>query len=149
MLPRTIKLTNERTRLFKKVVWIMTTEQLKKFGEFIEERRKNAGITLRGLAGILEIAPSYMSDIEKGRRYPPDKVKLDEIVKHLMLSENDKNLMFDLAAKEKENTVSPDLPEYIMEKDLVRVALRKARDTNASDHKWEKIIEILGESEER
>ncbi|MBP2654221.1 MAG: putative transcriptional regulator [Firmicutes bacterium] len=121
---------------------------MKKFGEFIEERRKKAGITLRGLAGILEIAPSYMSDIEKGRRYPPDKEKLDEIAKQLMLSEDDKNLMFDLAAKEKENTISPDLPEYIMEKDLVRVALRKARDNNVSDRKWERIIKILDESEE-
>ena len=121
---------------------------MKKFGEYIEERRKKAGITLRGLAGILEIAPSYMSDIEKGRRYPPDKEKLDEIAKYLMLSEDDRNLMFDLAAKEKENTISLDLPEYIMDKDLVRVALRKARDTNASDHKWEQIIKILDESEE-
>ena len=126
----------------------MTREQMKKFGEFIEERRKNAGITLRGLAAILDIAPSYMSDIEKGRRYPPDKEKLDEIAKHLMLSEDDKNLMFDLAAKEKENTISLDLPEYIMEKNLVRVALRKARDTNASDNTWKKIIKILDESEE-
>ena len=121
---------------------------MKKFGEFIEERRKNAGITLKGLAAILDIAPSYMSDIEKGRRYPPDKEKLDEIAKHLMLSEDDKNLMFDLAAKEKENTISLDLPEYIMEKNLVRVALRKARDTNASDNTWKKIIKILDESEE-
>ena len=126
----------------------MTREQMKKFGEFIEERRKKAGITLRGLAAILDIAPSYMSDIEKGRRYPPDKEKLDEIAKHLMLSEDDKNLMFDLAAKEKENTISLDLPEYIMEKNLVRVALRKARDTNASDNTWKKIIKILDESEE-
>lgn len=126
----------------------MTKEQMKKFGEFIEERRKRADITLRGLAGILDIAPSYMSDIEKGRRYPPDKEKLDEIAKILMLSEEDKNLMFDLAAKEKENTISPDLPEYIMEKDLVRVALRKARDNNVSDQKWERIIKILDEGEE-
>ena len=121
---------------------------MKRFGEFIEERRKKADITLRGLASLLDIAPSYMSDIEKGRRYPPDKEKLDEIAKILMLSEEDKNLMFDLAAKEKENTISQDLPEYIMEKDLVRVALRKARDTNASDQKWQQIIKILDEREE-
>ena len=116
---------------------------MKKFGEFIEERRKNAGITLRGLAAILDIAPSYMSDIEKGRRYPPDKEKLDEIAKHLMLSEDDKNLMFDLAAKEKENTISLDLPEYIMEKDLARVALRRARDGKLSDEGWQEVIDLI------
>lgn len=43
------------------------------FGKFIEERRKALGLTLRGFASELDIAPAYMSDIEKGRRYPPDK----------------------------------------------------------------------------
>ena len=54
------------------------------FGKFIEERRKALGITLRGFAAELEIAPAYMSDIEKGRRYPPDK-KLDDIARILKL----------------------------------------------------------------
>ena len=83
------------------------------FGKYIEERRKNKGITLRGLATLLEIAPAYMSDIEKGHRYPPDKDKLDSLAEILELSEDEKHYMFDLAAGEKENTVSPDLPEYI------------------------------------
>ena len=126
----------------------MTQEQNQTFGKFVEEHRGKAGLTLRGLAGILGIAPSYMSDIEKGRRYPPSKKMLDEIAKELKLNEDDVNLMFDLAAKGKENTVSPDLPKYIMESDIVRVALRKARDTNASNDKWKKIIKILDEGEE-
>ena len=41
------------------------------FGKYIEERRKNKGITLRGLATLLEIAPAYMSDIEKSKRISP------------------------------------------------------------------------------
>ncbi|MDR1754595.1 MAG: helix-turn-helix domain-containing protein [Eubacterium sp.] len=52
------------------------------FGKFIEERSKVLGITLRGFAAELDIAPAYMSDIEKGRRYPPDK-KLDDIARIL------------------------------------------------------------------
>ena len=47
-----------------------------KFGEFIAEKRKSRGLTLRGLAAELGIVPAYMSDIEKGNRYPPDKDKL-------------------------------------------------------------------------
>ena len=96
------------------------------FGKFIEERRKALGLTLRGFAAELDIAPAYMSDIEKGRRYPPDK-KLDEIAQILKLNETEKNSMLDLAAMAKTKTVSSDLPEYIMEKDLARVALRRAR----------------------
>ena len=115
-----------------------------KFGEYVEFTRKERGITLRGLAGELDIAPAYMSDMEKGRRYPPDRVKLDEIARILRLSEDDKNLLFDLAARAKINTISQDLPEYIMERDIVRVALRKARDNNATDEDWAKVIEIFG-----
>ena len=46
------------------------------FGAFIREKRTNQHITLRKLASDLGIVPAYMSDIEKGRRYPPDKEKL-------------------------------------------------------------------------
>lgn len=55
--------------------------------------------------------------------------------------------MFDLAAGEKENTVSPDLPEYIMGNEHVRVALRMARDNNASSEVWQKVIEMMEEQE--
>ena len=55
--------------------------------------------------------------------------------------------MFDLAAGEKENTVSPDLPEYIMGNEQVRVALRMARDSDKSIEIWQKVIEMMEEQE--
>ena len=112
------------------------------FGKFIEEKRKALGITLRGLAAELEIAPAYMSDIEKGRRYPPDK-KLDEIARILKLDGKEKNEMLDKAAMTRDKAVSPDLPEYIMEKDLARVALRRARDGRLSDEGWQEVIDLI------
>ena len=117
------------------------------FGKFIEEKRKAYGMTLRGLAAELGIAPAFMSDIEKGHRYPPSKEKLYELAKILHLSEADTNTMFDLAAAERENTVSPDLPEYIMNGSNVRVALRLARDKRIPDATWQKVIDML-EAEE-
>jgi len=113
------------------------------FGKFIEKKRKESNKTLRGLATELDIAPAYMSDIEKGHRYPPDKEKLDVIVKVLSLSKKEADLMYDLAAREKENSVSPDLPEYIMNNDMARVALRIARDKKASEETWQRIIDLL------
>lgn len=113
------------------------------FGKFIEMKRKAKNMTLRGFAAELDIAPAYMSDIEKGHRYPPDKDKLDAMVKILGLEKNDADHMYDLAAHEKDNTVSPDLPEYIMGTEKARVALRLARDNGASDATWQKIIDML------
>lgn len=112
------------------------------FGKFIEERRKALGITLRGLAAELGIAPAYMSDIEKGRRYPPDK-KLDDIARILKLEGANKEKLLDMAALTRVNTVSPDLPEYIMEKDLARVALRRAKAGNLSDEGWQEVINLI------
>ena len=116
-----------------------------KFGEFIAEKRKAKGITLRGLAAEIGIAPAFMSDIEKGNRYPPKKETLDKIVAALSLNVDEANEMYDLAAGEKENTVSPDLPEYIMKNDKVRAALRLARDSDVSDSAWQKVIQLLEE----
>ena len=118
------------------------------FGKFVEEKRKAQNKTLRGLAAELEIAPAYLSDIEKGHRYPPDKDKLYILAEILKLSEEDTCRMFDLAAGEKDNTVSPDLPEYIMNTKKARVALRIARDNDASDATWQKVIDML-ESEQK
>ena len=111
-------------------------------GKYIEARRKSLGITLRGLAATLSIAPAYMSDIEKGRRYPPEK-KLYEISEALQLNEDETNHLLDLAAVTKDNTVSADLPKYIMEKDLARVALRRAKAGKLSDDGWREVIDLI------
>lgn len=114
-----------------------------KFGKYVEEKRKEKGITLRGLASQLDIAPAYMSDIEKGHRYPPDKDKLVLLSSILELNDDETNELFDLAAGEKDNAVSPDLPEYIMGTEKARVALRLARDSGAGDATWQKVIDML------
>ncbi len=124
-------------------------EQNITFGRFVTNKRKELEKTLRGLAGDLGIAPAYMSDIEKDRRYPPDKEKLDAIAQILEMTEDEKNQMFDLAANARKNTVSPDLPDYIMSNDNVRVALRKAKSHNYTDIEWQKVIDLFDEEEDK
>lgn len=119
------------------------------FGEFIRTKRTEKKMTLRKFASELGIVPAYMSDIEKGRRNPPDRDKLEKIAEILQLSEEDKSTMYDLAAKEKEigttqdTLVSQDISDYIMDEDIVRVALRVAKHNKSSKEQWEKAIEIL------
>lgn len=112
------------------------------FGEFIASKREEKKITLREMARLLKITPPYLSDIEKNRRNPPDKEKLDEIAIILTLNDEECSYMYDLAGK-KRNSISPDLPDYIMERDYVRVALRKAIDLNIGEEEWKKFIEEL------
>ena len=102
-----------------------------KFGEYVKAKRQEKEISLRKLAEELGIVPAYMSDIEKGRRYPPDKEKIYKIAEVLGLNEDDTNTLFDYAALSRDNGVSPDLSDYVMGVDNLRTALRKARDINA------------------
>ena len=115
------------------------------FGAFIREKRTNQHITLRKLAGDLGIVPAYMSDIEKGRRYPPDKEKLFRMAELLHLAPEEQAQMFDLAAREKDEGVSQDISDYIMDDPLVRVALRAAKKNNVSQEKWEQVIRLFNE----
>ena len=121
------------------------------FGRFIETKRKEKGINLRAFAkDINDMAPAYLSDIEKGNRYPPDRDTIILMAQRLGLTTDETSRLFDLAAfdrasvdKEKARAVSPDLPEYIMSNENLRIALRMARDDNAGDDTWIKIIEML------
>ena len=112
------------------------------FGEFIKERRLAKGINLRKLAELTGFAPGYLSDIEQGKRNSPTPEKLAKIIEVLELTEEDITLMNDLAAHSRE-TVAPDISEYVMNNDSVRVALRKARELQLGDKEWMKIIESM------
>lgn len=122
-----------------------------RFGKYIEAKRKERGINLRKFAELIDnMAPAYLSDIEKGNRYPPDKDKIAKMAEVLGLDAKEIADLYDLAAfdrasveKEKSSAVSSDLPEYIMSSEKLRVALRMARDANAGDDDWVKVIEML------
>lgn len=116
--------------------------QYQNFGEFLQKKREEKQITLRGMATKLGVSAPYLSDIEKGRRNPPEMDKLDLIANLLQLSDDDKTIMLDLAGKMR-NTVAPDLPEYIMGRDYVSAALRTARDLDASEADWLRFVEEL------
>lgn len=116
--------------------------QYQNFGEFLQKKREDQQITLRGMAAKLGVSAPYLSDIEKGRRNPPEMDKLDLIANLLLLSDDDKTIMLDLAGKMR-NTVAPDLPEYIMGRDYVSAALRTARDLDASEADWLRFVEEL------
>ena len=108
------------------------------FGSFLIKKRMEQDLSARQLAISLDISAVYMCDIEKDRRPAPEDM-LEQLPRLLHLSESEINLMYDLAAKSR-NAVSADLPEYIMEKDIVRAALRTAKKHNVTDKQWEDFI---------
>lgn len=116
------------------------------FGEFLIKKRLEQEMSARQLAAALDFSPVYICDIEKGRKPVPDEI-LEQLPRLLHLAEPEVNEMYDLAAKSR-NTVSADLPEYIMEKDIVRAALRTAKKHNVTDQQWEDFIRRITKGSE-
>lgn len=128
-------------RIMSEKVNIMNTQNLT-FGEFLQRKREEKQITLRKMAEKLHMSAPYLSDIEKGRRNPPEMEKLELIANILLLTDEEKSAMLDLAGKMR-NSVAPDLPEYIMGRDYVSAALRTARDLDAGEAEWTRFVDEL------
>ncbi len=114
------------------------------FGAFLQSKREEKKITLRKMADMLGFSAPFLSDVEKDRRNPPDLAKLELIAKILGLTYEEKETMYNLAGK-KRDSVAPDLPEYIMQRDYVAAALRTARDLDAGEEEWLRFVQELKE----
>lgn len=111
------------------------------FGDFISAKRREREITSLQMAEILDLSPGYYCDIEKNRRNPPDRETLAKLIEALRLSEEDTHTFYDLVGKAREEA-PPDLPEYINENAVVRVALRLAKNKGSADD-WKRFIDDL------
>lgn len=114
------------------------------FGAFLAQKRIEKDVKLKPMAEKLGVSVTYLSDIIKGRRNPPEKDGLEILAECLSLSSEERDQLFDLAGRER-NQVSPDLPEYIMDESIpnARVALRRAKNANLGDDFWKEVNRII------
>ena len=113
------------------------------FGSFVREKRQSIGLSLRTLAAKLDLSPVYLSNIENDRRPAPTRAYLERLEQELHLNKAETEQMLDLAAKSQNNRVSADLPDYIMDREIVRAALRTAKEADATDQEWQEFIDRI------
>ena len=116
------------------------------FGSFIRQKRLEMKpyISLRKMAELIDIVPSYVSTMETGYNSAPTEEILANIARVLKLDKQDREMMYELAAKSKTYTAIPeDLPEYISNNEYARIAMRVAKDVDATDDEWIEFIEKL------
>lgn len=86
---------------------------MKTIGLFVKENRKKMGWTQQQLAEKMELSRPFVLEIEVGRKvFSSDKLK--KLAEVLNLSEEEKNLMYDLAAKFR-NDIPEDIREFLLE----------------------------------
>lgn len=119
------------------------------FGAFIRGKRLDLEqpISLRKMAELLSLSPVHMSNIETGRDAAPKQEVLENLARLLNLTKEEQERMYDLAAESKNykhNTAVPgDLPEYIATHEYAKIALRVAKDVDATDEEWIEFIDKL------
>lgn len=101
-------------------------------GQQIRDARVGAGLSLRALARQLEVAPSYVNDIENDRRVPSEAV-LRRIASELGL---DADLLLAAAGR-----VGEGAREYIREQPAAGVLFRRLSDARLDDQGLKKLLE--------
>jgi transcriptional regulator with XRE-family HTH domain len=119
------------------------------FGTYIDSKRKGRGIDgadvlQKDMALAMGVSNVYVTDMIKGRRYPPNISYLEKLIDILKLSPEEWEEMLDIAGREREEA-APDLPEYLMSEDIphVRVALRRANDKHLGDDFWKTVVKRI------
>lgn len=112
------------------------------FGQFISEQKLKNSLQGQELAKKLGISLGYLSQLEHGKRLCPDVGLLKKMIEVFDLNMEEINVLYDLYS-EASGQLSPDIAEYIQSDDIIRKALRCARDSSATDEHWERFIEFL------
>ena len=99
-------------------------------------------LTLKEISKELGMSLSLLSDIEQGRRKPFDSDKIEKFCTFLGLSEKEKALMYDLAAKETGDVPSDIDDTFLFSNvgDMARFALRMTNAGIADEEDWKTFI---------
>ena len=115
-----------------------------RFGAYIKSKRlkDERELTLKDMSQVLGLSLCMLSDIEQGRRKPFGSDKIEKFCEYLQLSDSDKALMYDLAARET-GDIPSDLDDIMMHSEvgnMARMALRMTNAGVASEEDWKQFI---------
>jgi|TARA_B110000003_G_scaffold161479_1_gene161536 L-glutamine-phosphate cytidylyltransferase len=111
------------------------SESLFTFGSYIRKLRIEKDIGQRELAKKIDIAPSYLNDIEKNKRAAPKNIIIKKIS---YILKADLNLLNDLAGNSKKS-LPPDVSDYLEKNPKIISLIRAIKNNSLGDHEIEKI----------
>ena len=115
----------------------------KSFGAYVRELRTAKGIGQRELAKKLNLAASYLNDIEKDKRTAPK----NEILKKLsLILDADLSTIFDLAGASRKS-IAPDIEEFIRENPSLISFIRTLKDNKVRNEEIKKMQKKISKSD--
>ena len=119
-------------------------EKYIRFGDFIKKKRqvRPDELTLKEVSKMLGISLSFLSDVENNRRKPFDKDKMELFAELFDLDDEEKAMMYDLAARDR-GEVPSDIEDIMMYGeigDMARLALRQSNAGKISEDDWKQFI---------
>ena len=121
---------------------IKKTNHLETFGSYIRELRIKQDIGQRELAKKIGVAPSYLNDMEKGKRSAPK----NELVKKISITlKADLNYMYDLAGNSKQ-TIASDIEEFIKGNPNVASLIRSFKESKVSNEEIDQFRKKIDKS---
>ena len=113
------------------------------FGSYIRRLRIKNDIGQRELAKKINVAPSYLNDMEKDKRSAPK----NELIKKIsVILKADLKLLYDLAGNSKK-TVAPDIEEYIKNNPNIISLLRTVKESKISNIEINQLEKKISKSE--
>ena len=83
-----------------------------KFGEMLKNLRKGKGISMANFIKDIGISRTYLVEVEKGILKPPTQSRQVQIAEYLKLTDGERKVFYDIAAKER-NELPADILEYV------------------------------------
>lgn len=124
-------------------------EKLNLFGIYFEQKRQEKKIPLRELASKTGVSHTYLYNIEKGLKAPPNDLILVKLADVLSLNCVERKLWFDIAAKENQQRndtnvhIPVDILIYLSNRKSAFEVIRKADELNYSDEFWTELLKKL------
>ena len=100
-----------------------------RFPDFLKSSRVKAGLGQRELARLLNVSPSYLNELENGKRPAPSQEILTSLIKALEINEDE---FYDLAGLSRVG-IAPDLLEYVKRNNNINALIRTIKNLNFTD----------------
>lgn len=123
-------------------------DKLNLFGIYFEQKRQEKKISLRELASKTGVSHTYLYNIEKGHKAPPNDLILVKLADVLSLNCAERKLWFDIAAKDNQQRnnnvhIPVDVLIYLSNRKSACEVIRKADELNYSDEFWTELLKKL------